>query len=549
MSIKKSIAKALLATCGLLVAVSACKQQESDSPKKDGQAEQKTVRLYLQSEPYSLDPRVAGNRFSQVALRELFEGLMRIDNQGRPAAAVAKSYEVSADKCTYRFHLRPTCWSNGMPVTAYDFEHSWKSNLYPDAPTAYSYAFYCIKNARAAHVGEVKIDEVGIKAEDENTLVVTLEHPAPYFIELTSNPLYSPVCKAVVEKNSNWNNEVGPAFICNGPFVLDDWKHRSELILTKNAKYWDAVSVSVHRLTFAIIEDPLTALNMFETGELDWVGDPFGQLPLEAIPRLKERKKLEQRPIGSVSWLELNVNHPLLGSSKIRRAFAMAVNRQDLVEHLLQGGERPAYTLLPETLTFMDKPFFNDNDVAQARVLFGEALTELNLAKESLPEIMLCHSSDPRDKSIAEAVQQQWQMAFGVKVVLSPADWNAHLKRVAGGEFDVAGLTWYTFYHDPIYNLEFLKYASASFNGTHWEHPHYIELLNRSDVAVDEALRDEILSQAEQFLMTEMPVIPICHNTSKFCKNPKIYGESLSPIGMFELKKVDVDGGIILVNK
>lgn len=549
MSIKKSFAKALLATCSLLVAVSACKQQESDSPKKDGQAEQKTVRLYLQSEPFSMDPRKAGNRFSQVALRELFEGLMRIDGQGRPAAAVAKSYEMSEDKCTYRFHLRPANWSNGTPVTAYDFEYSWLSNLYPDSPTAYSYAFYCIKNARAARMGEVKIDEVGIKAENESTLVVTLEHPAPYFIELTSNPLYSPVCKAVVEKNPDWHNDAGPDFVCNGPFVLGEWKHRSELVLTKNDRYWDSEAVSVHRLNFPIIEDPLTALNMFETGELDWVGDPFGQLPLEAIPRLKEKRKLEQRPIGSVSWLEVNVNHPLLSSSKVRRAFAMAVNRKDLVEHLLQGGERPAYTLLPETLTFMQQPFFNDNDVDQARVLFGEALTELDIAKDALPEILLCHSSDPRDKSIAEAVQQQWQVTFGVKVTLSPADWNAHLKRVAGGEFDVAGLTWYTFYHDPIYNLEFLKYATASFNGTHWEHPHYIELLNRSDAAVDDALRDELLSQAEQFLMTEMPVIPICHNTSKFCKNPKIYGESLSPIGMFELKKVDVDGGIILVNK
>ncbi len=548
MSFSKLFTKALFATCTLLVAVSSCKQQ-SDARDSDQKAEQKKVRLYLQSEPISMDPRKAGNRISQIAIRELFEGLMRIDSQGRPTLAVAKSYEVSEDKCTYRFHLRPATWSNGMPVTAYDFEYSWLSNLYPDAPTAYSYAFYCIKNARDARMGEVKMDEVGIKAIDESTLVVTLEHPAPYFIELTSNPLYSPVCKAVVEQNPDWHNDAGPNYVTNGPFVLSEWKHRTELVLAKNERYWDQAAVSVHALSFPIIEDPLTALNMFETGELDWVGDPFGSLPLEAIPRLKERKKLEQRPIGSVNWLEVNVRHKLLQSAKVRRAFAMAINRQELVDHLLQGGERPAYTLLPETLTFMQQPFFADNDIQTARTLFDEGVKELHLSKDALPEIMLCHSSDPREKSIAEAVQQQWEAAFGVKITLSPADWNAHLKRVASGEFDVAGLTWYTFYHDPIYNLEFLKYATASFNGTHWEHPHFIELLNRSDAAVDEAVRDELLCQAEAFLMTQMPVIPICHNTSKFCKNPKIYGESLSPIGMFELKKVDVDAGIILVNK
>ncbi len=548
MSFVQKLASAILTTCTLLVVVTGCKEQQSTSQKNDAQPEQKTVRLYLQSEPYSMDPRKAGNRFSQVVLRELFEGLMRIDGQGRPSFAAAKSYEVSEDKCTYRFHLRPASWSNGMPITAHDFAYSWLSNLYPDSPTAYSYAFYCIKNARAAHVGEVKIEEVCIKAENDTTLVVTLEHPAPYFIELTSNPLYSPVCKAIVEKNPDWNNEAGPNFVCNGPFVLSSWKHRSELELLKNERYWDSEAVSVHRMTFPIIEDPLTALNMYETGELDWVGDPFGSLPLEAIPRLKEKNKLELRQIGSVSWLEVNVEHPLLKSSKVRRAFAMAVNRHELVEHLLQCGERPAFSLLPETLTFMQQPFFTDHDLLQAHALFNEGMQELNLVKEAIPPINLCHSSDPRDKSIAEAVQQQWSQAFGVKVVLSAADWNAHLTRVAAGEFDVASLTWYTFYHDPIYNLESFKYA-ASFNGTHWEHPHYIDLLNKSDAEVDERVRDEFLSKAEQFLMDEMPVIPICHNTFKFCKNQKIYGETLSPIGMFELKKVDVDAGIILVNK
>ncbi|MCE5294677.1 MAG: peptide ABC transporter substrate-binding protein [Chlamydiales bacterium] len=548
MKFLRSFAKAIFTTCAMLVVATSCKQQQDTMPKNGSQQEQKTVRLYLQAEPYSLDPRQAGNRFSQVALRELFEGLMRIDTQGRPASAVAKSYEISEDKLTYRFHLRPAQWSNGMPVTAYDFEYSWLSNLYPDAPTAYSYAFYCIKNARAAHMGEMKIDQVGIKAEDEHTLVVTLEHPAPYFIELTSNPLYSPVCKAVVEKNSDWKNCQGKDFICNGPFVLDEWKHRSELVLLKNDRYWDSEAVSVHRLTFPIIEDPLTALNMYETGQLDWVGDPFGALPLEAIPRLKERKNLEMRNIASVSWLEVNVKNPLLASAKIRKALAMAINRQDLADHLLQGGERPAYSLLPETLTFMDQPFFKDNDVEQAKALFNEGIAECNLALNKPASIILSHSSDPRDKSISEAIQQQWQKAFGINVILSPSDWNAHLNCVASGNFEVASLTWYSFYHDAIYNLEFLKYA-VGWNGTHWEHPHYIELLNQSDATADEVLRDKLLSQAEQFLMNEMPVIPICHNTSKFCKNPKIYGESLSPIGMFELKKVDVDAGIILVNK
>lgn len=549
MTVVQNLARVVLVSCSLLTLATSCQKKEPAAQKKESAPTQKTLKLYLQTEPLSMDPRKGGNRISQVVLRELFEGLMRIDSQGRPAFAVAKSVDISDDKCVYRFHLRPANWSNGMPVTAYDFEFAWKSNLHPQATTAYSYAFYCIKNARAARMGEISLDEVGIKAENESTITVTLEHPAPYFIELTSNPLYSPVCKAVVDRNPNWNNEAGPDFVSNGPFMLGDWKHRTEIVLTKNPHYWDAQSVPVHRLNFPIIENPLTALNMYETGDLDWVGDPFGSIPLEAIPRLKELGKLEARTIGSLNWLMLNVKHPLLGSCKVRKALAMAINRSELVEHLLQGGEKPAFTVLPETLTFMLKPAFADNNVAMARDLFEEGLAELNVDKTTITQLGLTHSSDPRDKALAEAIQQQWQQAFGIKIVLSSADWNAHLKKISSGDFDVGALNWYTFYHDPIYNLEFLKYATASFNGTHWEHPYYIELLDKSDVEIDLAKRDELLRNAEEFLMNEMPVIPICYNTSKFVKDQRVFGESLSPIGMFELKKVDVDGGNILVNK
>jgi oligopeptide transport system substrate-binding protein len=150
---------------------------------------------------------------------------------------------------------------------------------------------------------------------------------------------------------------------------------------------------------------------------------------------------------------------------------------------------------------------------------------------------------------VAEAVQQQWQQAFGIQINLSPADRNTHLKKIASGDFDVGDVNWYTFYHDPIYNLEFIKYVDAGFNGTKWQNVRYTELLDLSDVESNLAIRDEMLREAEEILINEMPCIPICYNTSKFAKNPEVYGESLSPIGMFELKKVDVDGGIILVNK
>lgn len=547
--------KPTTAICMMLL-LAGCSKEESTPHKKEdteqSQAEKsdaKTVRFYLQREPLSMDPRKGGNRGSAIVLRELFEGLMRTNSKGVPSFAAASNVELSEDKCTYRFTLRPSTWSNGMPVTAYDFEYAWKSNLSPQTTTAYSYAFYCIKNARDARLGKTSLDNVGIKAEDDKTFVVTLEHPAPYFMELTSNPIYSPVCKAVAEQNANWCNDVGPDYVTNGPFVLSQWRHRSEIVLAKSATYWDAPSVAAQKMSFPVIEDPQTALNMFECGALDWAGDPFGALPLEAIPRLKEKKLLQSYHIGNADWIELNGKHPLLASAKIRNALAMAINRQDIVDHLLQGGEKPAYSILPVTLTLLKAPTFKDNDTAQAVQLMEEGLQELNLTKDNLPVLNLSFPSEPRDKMVAEAIQQQWQKTLGIKVLLKPTDRNAHLSLLSTGGFDSALVTWFTFFHDPIYNLEFLKYKTGSFNATNWEDPHYIALLDQSDAEPDIERRNELLSQAEEFLMRAMPVIPICYNTSLFVKNPKVTGESISPIGVFEWKKVDLDNGVLIVNK
>lgn len=522
--------------CMLLACCTACHKDDT-TPQKKAQ-EQKILRFYLQNEPMSLDPTKGGNRISQVILAEVFEGLMRIDANGRPSFAQAERVDLSDDKLTYTFHLRPSLWSNGMPVTAYDFEYTWKGMLRPDAPTAFSNEFYCIKNGRKAHLGEVNVDDVGIHALDEKTLLVTLEHPSPYFIELTANPLYSPLCKAVVEKNSNWYHEANPDYVSNGPFTLAAWKHRSEIVLAKNEYYWDAASVKTETMTFPILEDPQTALNLYEAGELDWLGDPMGSIPFDSIAKYKAENKLQVRNMGSAHWLQVNTEHPLLRSPKIRQALAMSINRHDISEHLLQGGETPAYTILPETLTLLVRPTFKDNDVQAAKTLFDEGLSELGVSLDQAPPVTLHHYAEPVHRVLAEAIQQQWQKALGLQVTLSASDRNAHLSRIVKGDFDIAGITWYTFFHDPVYNLELFKYGTAgqNYNGTHWEHPHYRELLDQSDHEPNLAARDDILREAEEFLMQEMPVIPVCYNTSKFVKNDILFGESVSPIGMLELK-------------
>ena len=180
-----------------------------------------TARLYVSTDPVSLDPRVGGDRKSQLLIRELFEGLTRVGPTGAIELALASSYTVSPDGLIYTFTLRPSCWSNGAHVTAHDFVYAWKSVLNPTFQTSFAYGFFAIKNAKSARFGKASLEEVGIRALDEETLEVTLEHPAPYFLELTSNPLYSPLYKPAVEKDEHWAAKVGNEYVCNGPFILE----------------------------------------------------------------------------------------------------------------------------------------------------------------------------------------------------------------------------------------------------------------------------------------------------------------------------------------
>ena len=533
----------LLTNMSLLIGIIACITLSScnQSPKPylpDTSHSKNMLKVYLQSEPLSLDPRVGGDRRSQMVLRELFEGLERIDQEGHPQHAIADNVTISEDGCTYHFHLRPAFWSNGDKVTATDFEYAWKSNVTPGFPSHYPYAFFILKNGRQSHLGEVSVDQVGVKALDDENLEVLLEHPAPYFLEFLANPIYSPVCRRVSEADPDWFKNATASYVTNGPFTLEKWGHQAEVVLKKSTTYWDNEKVKLDGISFAIIENPQTALNMYERNDIDWVGEPFGNLPLEAIHVFHQNGTLHEHRVGGLSWFQLNTEHPLLKSVKIRQALASAINRKEITEHLLQGGEMPAFSILPEKLTLHPEPLFQDNDLTTARKLFQEGLQELGLSKESLPSLTISHWAEPREKAMAEEIQNEWQRAFEIPITLTSSDWSTYLAKFRTGDFEAAGANWFSWYFDPIYNLDFIKYRNSGFNGTRWEDARYISLLDQSDVELNPEKRRQLLAQAENLVIECMPVIPIYSQTYKYLKQPYVKGDYLSPVGQLELKDV-----------
>ncbi len=503
----------------------------------------KTAYLYLQADPFSLDPRIGGDRRSQILIRELFEGLVRIGKEGAYELALAKSYTVSEDECVYTFTLHPSKWSNGDPVTAHDFVYAWKSLIDPDFITPYSYAFYIIKNAKKAHMREASLDDIGLKAVDDLTLEITLEHPAPYFMELASNPLYSPIHRKSVQENQHWASGTSQTgYISNGPFILKDRSLKSHITLEKNPYYWNTQdSPKIENINFAIIEDLQTAFNMFRGGQLDWLGEPCGNIPLEMVHELNSLGLLEKHSKGGVYWYVVSTQKPHLKSIKIRQAIASAIDRKAITDHLLQAGETPAFSLLPKEMSMLDSPLFEDNSPTTAKALFQEGLQELGLTSETYPTLIISHWSDSRDRMLAETIQEQLQKTLGINVVLQSNDWSSYLKKVTSGDLEIGGFGWYSWFYDPMYNLEYIKFRGSGINGSQWENADYIAALDAADNERDTYRRKEHMKRAETIAMTELPVIPIFYQTYKYAKSSHLHGEVLSRLGLMELKWLEKD--------
>ncbi|NGX55165.1 MAG: Oligopeptide-binding protein OppA, partial [Chlamydiae bacterium] len=213
------------------------------------------VRIHLPRSVPSLDPRIGSDRTSGVVLNMLYEGLMRVGHNNKLEFAIAKDVKISSDSKQYIFTLRETCWSNGEPLTAYDFEYAWKKILEPKFRAPFAFLLFSIKNAEAAKRGEIPLTQVGIEALDSYTLVVTLDTPSPFFLDLTAHWTYLPLCREIDALHPGWAYRSDASYVSNGPFKLEERELNDDLKVTKNLRYWDAEKVKLKGIEINIIED------------------------------------------------------------------------------------------------------------------------------------------------------------------------------------------------------------------------------------------------------------------------------------------------------
>lgn len=504
---------------------------------KSRRASQQVLRLNIPKGILSLDPRIGGDLQSGNVKRMLYDGLMRLDKTGAPTLALASGIEISSDRLTYTFTLKQGLrWSTGDPIIAYDFEYAWKKVLDPTFQTPFVTIFYIIEHAQAASEGRRPLDDVGVRALDERRLRVHLAKPAPYFLELVCHWAFSPVSSKSDRIHPGWAHTGAETYAASGPFKLALFDYGKRIAFVKNPNYWDAEHVRLEKIEISMIQDPDAELKMYENDEIDWVGQPFSIIPLAISREYKKRGALCSSPVAATTWLEFNVESFPFNNAKMRRAFSIGFDRTQLTQEVIPGRNAPATGVVPQSLN-PHTPLFCNGDSALAKKLFAEALKEMGCTKESLPQVSILCPDSELWKAVIGEIKRQLSSLFGIDIRVRVFAWEEFFTHRSNNFFQIAGISWYCWYSDPIYVLNVFKHRTNSLNSTQWESHEYIEYLDAADSERDEKKRMELLTKAEKHLIDEMPVMPLFYDGDCFMRKNYLKGVNISKTGDIDFKE------------
>ncbi|HEY3854440.1 MAG TPA: peptide ABC transporter substrate-binding protein [Verrucomicrobiae bacterium] len=462
-------------------------------------------------DPETLDPALGISIEGLRVIAALFEGLTRYDPQtARPIPGLAKSWEISPDGRIYTFHLRDNLqWSQGEPITADDVVYSWQRVLDPDTAAEYAGQLYSVKNAEARAKGELKDpSQVGVHALDSRTVRVELNHPTPFFLDLCAFQTLAVVPRKFIETHGeNWMRQ--HPLPTSGPYTVESWLLNDKIRLVKNPYYWDAANTRSAVIDLLPISAPSTALNLYESGEADIIWDREN-LPYELTDVLSKRPDFHTFPFLATYFIRCNTTRKPFNDPRVRKALALSIDKQRLVERFLRGGEKPAGHLVPDgTANYITPPDLGYNP-DEARRLLAEAGYP---GGKDFPAVdYLFDSASGGGKihlKIGIEMQQMWQEKLGIHVGLKEMEKPVYLDAQRNTNYDLTRSSWVGDYNDPNTFLDLFRSDNGN-NRTGWNNPHYDNLMAQADEEVDPRKRAEILRDAETILVRdEAPIIPI----------------------------------------
>ncbi|BCD04756.1 oligopeptide-binding protein oppA [Bacillus cereus] len=464
---------------------------------------------------------------SAHVMQNIFEGLYVLDDQDQPISAVAKSFKRSEDGKKYTFDLRKDAkWSNGDNVTAHDFMFAWKRAIAPETASQYASMLFYVKNAKEINKGTMSLDELGVTVINDYKLEVELEQPIPYFLQLLALPIYLPQHESFLKEQGK-NYALEPSnLLYNGPFILEKWKHEQEFQLKKNATYWDQKKVKLDEINFQIVKDTMTAVNLYEAGNLDRV--PINS---QFVDKYKGNKELHMSSDSGIAMLRFNEKNNALANKKVRQSISLALNKEDFVAHFINNGAKPASGLVPASHINEEtgKDFRKENgnlssyDLQNAKKIWKEAKKELGVEQVNLE--LLTFEQD-NAKRMAEYIKGDLEKNLqGLTIQIKQQPFKQKLQLEQTGDYDITMANWGPDYKDPISYLELFTTGNPN-NKMNYSNSRYDELIKKAktDFVLEPEKRWEALLEAEQVLLEDAAVAPLYHIGSAYVQKDYVKG-------------------------
>jgi oligopeptide transport system substrate-binding protein len=496
------------------------------------------------AEPATLDPHLATGTPEHHIFDALFEGLVTptVENSDADGPGVASSWDTS-DYTTWIFHIRPEAkWSDGTPLTAHDFVWSYQRMLSPALGAEYAEMLFLLKNASEFNKGQVKdFAEVGVQAVDDRTLKLTLNGPAPYLPSMLKHYAWYPLPRHVIERfgkmtdrDTHWTragNHVG-----NGAFKLKEWRFTHSITVDRNPHYWDAATVKLNQISFIPIVSDATEERAFRDGQIHKTETmPLAQVP---VYREKHPEYFHENALLSTYFYRVNTTKAPMNNKLVRKALALAIDREGLIRNVLRAGQKPTTGFTPPGAgQGYEPPNVLSFNIEEARRLLAEAGYP---GGKGFPKSEILINTNEAHRTIAEAIQEMWKKNLGIDVSVLNQDWSVYLDTQRKLNYQICRAGWVGDYLDPFTFLSLWQTGDGN-NQTGWSNKKYDELMQSSLREPDLAKRLAMLKEAEAILLDELPVLPIYWYVRNFLLRPEVKGLNSSLLEHYCYKAISLE--------
>ncbi|MEN2349854.1 peptide ABC transporter substrate-binding protein [Lacticaseibacillus paracasei] len=532
MKVKRLVAGAMVFASAALLA--ACGSKSSSSSSETFNRMEKDVIS-------TMDNAHITDVISGQAAVDTGDGLYRYKGKKLEPAVATKVVKPTNNGLTYTFNLRKTKWSNGDPVTAKDFVFAWKRAADPKTKSEYAYLFSGIKNADDITAGKKAASTLGVKAEGDYKLVVTMDRPVPYFSTMMVNPVFFPLNQKTVDKYGKKFGTQSKYLVFNGPFKLTNWNGTgNSWDEVKNTSYWNAKQVKLDKIHVQVVKDSNTAANLFATKKLD-----DAVLTGEIAKQHAKDKDYVGDKQGRTTYLDMNEEKvPDFKNLKLRQAVAMAINRDEFANKVIGDGSFGISTITPENSGSNPKTgedfskeaakefkTVQTYDLKKAKQLWAEGLKEVGKSGE---DVTLTTDDTDVAKKSAEYLQSALEQLPGMKVSISSVPFKTRIQRSLDGSAQFILSGWQGDFPDPISFLD-LYTTGNTYNFSHWSNKQYDDLIKASKGtdANSETKRYDDLLKAQELLSKESPVATLYQTVQGHLRNPKLKGATFSPANMY----------------